>query len=290
LVQQLLSRFIVPEDQDTYYLHRKQLSETGAPQACELRMKRKDGTAFWAQLVVTAAREAKGEAAFRAVLTDVTARKQAEAALQESLQEKEVLLKEIHHRVKNNLQIISSLLRLHFNRLDNPAAKAALQDMQDRVRSIALLHDHLCHSKNLAAVDLAGYLASLCQQLFRALVASPGNIQLQLDLAHVRLGIDQAIPFGLVVNELVSNALKHGFPQGRTGHVRVELQPVEGGPEWRLRVADNGVGLPPDFDLNLLTSLGLQLVSGLTSQIDGRLEIGTGPGTVFEMVFRESRV
>jgi PAS domain S-box-containing protein len=290
LVTRLLSRFIVPEDEDSYYLHRQQVLETGAPQACELRMKKMDGAAFWAQLVVTAAGEAEGEAAFRVVLTDITARKQAEAAMRESVQEKELLLKEIHHRVKNNLQIISSLLRLHFNQLDNPVAKAVLQDMQDRVRSIALLHDHLCHSKNLAAVDLAGYLASLCQQLFRALVAAPGSIQLQLDLGPVHLGINQAIPFGLLVNELVSNALKHAFPQGRTGQVRVELQPVEGGPEWRLRVADNGVGLPADFDLNHLTSLGLRLVSGLTGQIDGRLEIGTGPGAVFEVVFRESSV
>ena len=151
-----------------------------------------------------------------------------------------------------------------------------------------MIHEHLYRSENLAAVELAAYLASLCQQLFRALVATPGSIQLQLDLAPIRLGIDQAIPCGLLVNELVSNALKHAFPQGRTGQVRVELQPVEGEPEGRLRVADNGVGLPTDFDLNQLTSLGLQLVSGLTRQIGGRLEVGTGPGAVFSVIFRSS--
>ncbi|MCY2989765.1 MAG: PAS domain S-box protein [Planctomycetota bacterium] len=218
-------------------------------------------------------------------IQDITGRKRAEDALRESLCEKVSLLKEIHHRVKNNLQIISSLLRLQSDQIENAVAKGVLQDMQNRVRSMALIHDHLYRSENLAAVDLAAYLQQLCQQLFQALVATSGTIQLQLDLAPVRLDIDQAIPCGLLVNELVSNALKHAFPDGRTGQVRVELQSVEGGPGWLLRVVDDGVGLPAGFDLNHSTSLGLQLVFGLTRQIGGQLEIGTGPGAMFAVVF-----
>ena len=220
---------------------------------------------------------------------DISERKRADAALRESLHEKESLLKELHHRVKNNLQIISSLLRLQAGQLDNPGARAALQDMQNRVRSMALIHEHLYRSENLAAVDLAAYLQNLCQQLFRAQVATPGALHLQLALDPVHLEIDQAIPCGLLVNELVSNALKHAFPDGRRGEVRVELRALADGAGWRLRVADDGVGLPADFDLQQLTTLGLKLVVDLTRQLGGRLEIGAGPGAVFEMEYLESQ-
>jgi PAS domain S-box-containing protein len=214
---------------------------------------------------------------------DIAERKRADAALLGSLREKESLLKEVHHRVKNNLQIISSLLRLQFGQIDNPVAQAALQDTQNRVRSMAMIHEHLYQSNNLAAVDLAAYLRSLCQYLVQALMVKPGAVRLHLDLAPVHLDIDQAIPCGLLVNELVSNALKHAFPEGCGGEVRVELHALADGPGWCLRVADNGVGLPPDFDLNQLTSLGLKLVTDLTRQLGGQLEIGAGPGTVVEM-------
>ena len=223
---------------------------------------------------------------FVAAFLEITKRKEAEELLNQSLREKESLLKEIHHRVKNNLQIVSSLLRLQAGRIDNPIAKTALQDMQHRIHSMALIHEHLYRSENLASVDLADYLKSLCQQLFRALGVTPGGIQLDLALALVRVEIEQAIPCGLLVNELVSNAFKHAFPHGRRGVLRVELEALADGPGWRLRVADNGVGLPPDFDLTNLTSLGLKLVSDLTHQLGGRLEVGRGPGAVFEVVCR----
>lgn len=218
---------------------------------------------------------------------DISERKRAVVALRESLHEKESLLQELHHRVKNNLQIISSLLRLQAGQLDSPGGRAALQDMQNRVRSLALIHEHLYQSQNLAAVDLADYLQNLCQQLFRAEAATPGAVQLHLELDPLHLEIDQAIPCGLLVNELVSNALKHAFPEARRGEVRVELRALVDGAGWRLRVADDGVGLPPDFDLQQLTSLGLKLVTVLTHQIGGQLEIGAGPGAVFEVVCLE---
>ena len=233
-----------------------------------------------------------GGRSVRAVaLRDVTERKRAEVAIQTSLREKETLLKEIHHRVKNNLQIISSLLRLQSGQLDHPIAKAALEDTQNRVRSMALVHEHLYRSENLAAVDLAAYLDPLCRQLFRALVARPGAIRLHLGLVPLRVEIDQAIPCGLLVTELLSNALKHAFPEERAGEVRVELEPSEGGALWRLVVADDGVGLPAEFDLKQLHSLGLRLVPGLATQMGGQLDIrpgASGPpssGTRFEVCF-----
>jgi PAS domain S-box-containing protein len=220
------------------------------------------------------------------VFEDITIQKRMETVLWESLQEKESLLKEIHHRVKNNLQIISSLLRLQAGKIENPVAKAALNATQDRVRSMALIHEQLYRSENLAAVDMASYLKHLCQQLFRTLAATPETIHLRLELESVNLGVDQAIPCGLLVNELVTNAFKHAFPEDRGGEVRVELQPHEDGQRWCLRVADDGVGLPPDFDVQNMTSLGLKLIADLASQLGGTLAINPGGnacGTVFEV-------
>jgi len=207
--------------------------------------------------------------------------------LQDKLVEKESLLKEIHHRVKNNLQVIISLLRLQAGKIESPVAKAALNATQDRVRSMALIHEHLYRSENLAAVDMASYIKHLCQQLFHALAATPDTLHLRLELASVSLGIDQAVPCGLLVNELVTNAFKHAFPAGRGGEVRVELQPLKDGQGWRLRVADDGVGLPPGFDEQSRNSLGLKLIADLAGQLGGQLEIGAGPGAVFTVEFQK---
>jgi two-component sensor histidine kinase/PAS domain-containing protein len=221
-------------------------------------------------------------------IADITERRLAEEWVKASLLEKESLLKEIHHRVKNNLQIISSLLRLQAGKMNNAVAKAALLDMQNRVHSMALIHESLYGSETFASVDIAAYLTQLCQQLCRVLSAAPGRIQLHLDLAPVHLSIDQAIPCGLLVNELVSNAFKHAFPDDRSGELRVELRASTDGQGCCLRVADNGVGLAPDFDLQHLPSLGLKLVTDLVRQIGGHLEIGGGPGAVFEIEFKAS--
>ncbi|MHB8902758.1 MAG: PAS domain S-box protein, partial [Thermoguttaceae bacterium] len=194
-------------------------------------------------------------------IRDITERNRAQEALRELLREKQSLLKEVHHRVKNNLQVISSLMRLQSAQVDNSVAQAALRDMQNRIGSMALLHETLYKSGSFARVDLATYLRSLCSQLFHSLVANPESIQLRLDVASVSLELSQAVPCGLLINELVSNCLKHAFPDGRAGEVRVEIQSVDDGPAVRLRVADNGAGLPADFDLEQLQSLGLQLVS-----------------------------
>ncbi|MBE7499407.1 MAG: PAS domain S-box protein [Verrucomicrobiales bacterium] len=218
--------------------------------------------------------------------TDISARKDAEAALRDSLHEKEALLREVHHRVKNNLQIISSLLRLEAAGIDHPLTRAVLQDMQHRIRSMALLHETLYRSDNLARVHLRPYLERLCAQLFRSLLRQPGAVQLHLDIAPVRLDPAQAIPCGLIVNELVSNSLKHAFPGGAGGAVHVELQPLPPSPEFRLSVRDTGVGLPATLEPDRLRSLGLQLVSDLTRQLEGTLAIERGPGARFTITFR----
>lgn len=238
-------------------------------------------------------------------LVEETQRREgAEAALQEqarirndenvvwveSLREKEALLKEVHHRVKNNLQVITSLLRIEGRRIDHPVTQGVLDRMQGRIQSMALLHETLYRSSNSASVDLAAYLGQLSNQIFRSHVALPGTIRLHVDLEPLPMKIDQAIPCGLIVNELVSNSLKHAFPDGRLGDIWISLQPADDGARIVLSVSDNGSGLPADFDQKRLGSLGLQLVSDLARQLQGHLTIGPAPKAAFEVTFPRIRV
>ena len=218
---------------------------------------------------------------------ELAERVRAQEALGTSLREKEALLKEVHHRVKNNLQVIMSLLRLEAGQIDHALTRSVLKDMQDRIRSMSLLHETIYRSGRFAQVDLADYLQQLTTQLFRSLAGQTSEVTLQLDLAPMTLEIDQAIPCGLIVNELASNCLKHGFPHGRPGGVRVELAALDG--RIRLRVTDSGVGLPPGFELAKINSLGLGLVSDLARQLRGQLEIGPGPGATFTVTFEPLR-
>ncbi len=216
---------------------------------------------------------------------EITERKEAEEQLKALVREKEAMLREIHHRVKNNMQVISSLMHLQAGCIDHPAAKIVLRDMQDRVHSMTIIHEYLYSSQNLSAVDMAAYLKQLCQRLFRTLVMTPGTIQLRLELAPVQMAIDQAIPCGLIVNELVTNCFKHAFPDQAGGEVRIALQP-ETLNRVRMQVSDTGVGLPMDFNPGRSTTLGLQLVSDLTRQLQGTLEISPpGQAARFIMVF-----
>lgn len=219
---------------------------------------------------------------------DITVRKQEEQALQASLEEKVVLLNEIHHRVKNNLQVIASLLRLEAGRSSQSDTKAVLGDMQGRIRSMALLHESLYRKGIFASVDLAAYLGQLAAQACRAMADQHGTIELKLDLTPVTVSMDQAAPCGLLVNELISNCLKHGFPSGGNGEIRLSLQAVAGTDEMCLRVSDSGAGLPADFEVKRNQSLGLKLVADLTRQLGGTLQIE--PSACFSVTFRPDKL
>ena len=248
--------------------------------------RRPDGSTVWLDVTIAPlTAEDTQRPRHLAMIEDITERQHAEDAVQASLLEKEALLKEIHHRVKNNLQVVTSLLRLEAGRSAHPETRSVLEDMQGRIRSMALLHEALYRSGTFAAVDLGAYLEQLATQAFRALDTRPGLVQLHLDLASIHVEIDQAVPCGLLINELISNSLKHGFPGGGTGEVRVALGTADGGPLVRLRVSDTGVGLPHDFESKRRESLGLQLVSDLTRQLRGKLEIGPEPAAVFTVTF-----
>ncbi len=212
----------------------------------------------------------------------IAAHQDTEASLQESLREQTALLKEVHHRVKNNLQVITSLLRLEVSRHPELATKTVIEEMQSRIRSMALLHETLYRTGNFAAVDLADYLRKLAVHLDRGQNSTPERVRLALNLAAVEVGIDEAIPCGLIVNELLTNAHKHGFPEGRAGVVQLDLQVGPDG-QVQLQVCDDGVGMPEGFDPAHANTLGLQLVSDLARQLPGVLAIG--PGATFKVTF-----
>jgi two-component sensor histidine kinase/CheY-like chemotaxis protein len=206
--------------------------------------------------------------------------------LKASLREKEVLLREVHHRVKNNLQVISSLLNLQSKYIKDEQAREMFKECQGRVRSMALIHQRLCQSKNLAQINFAAHVQDLAASLFRAYGIGPDVVSLKVEVDDVVLGIDTIIPCTLIIHELVTNALKYAFAGGRSGEIVVELRAEPDG-RFRLVVRDNGVGLPQDFDYRTAGSLGLQIVVALTEQLEGSLEVINRTGTAFVLTFRD---
>jgi PAS domain S-box-containing protein len=217
---------------------------------------------------------------------DITARKQAEEDLRASLHEKEILLKEIHHRVKNNMQVISSLLSLQSRHLTDKAAIEMFRESQQRIRSMALVHEKLYQSKDLSRIDFSKYIESLIMFLFHSYRVNSDLVRMKTEVRDILLDINSAIPCGLIINELVMNALKHAFPGGRKGEIIISLQPSGDG-RFILSVSDNGVGFPAGLDFHKTETLGMQLVTMLVDQLDGTISLEREPGTRFEVVFRE---
>jgi two-component sensor histidine kinase/CheY-like chemotaxis protein len=204
--------------------------------------------------------------------------------LQASLAEKEALLKEVHHRVKNNLQLISSLLSLQAARVENPAVAELFAESRSRVLSMALVHENLYRAGNFASVPMAAHIRGLCAYLTGAYILGSQRVELAIQVGDVHLDLDRAICCGLIINELVSNALKHAFPDGRAGRVLVELRVAEG-KRYVLVVSDNGIGLPIFHDDRRGNSLGLQLVDDLTEQLHGSIAVSRDGGTTFTITF-----
>jgi PAS domain S-box-containing protein len=217
---------------------------------------------------------------------DITERKKAEDRLQESLQEKEVLLREIHHRVKNNMQVISSLLNLQSRQIKDPDVLEMFKESQRRIRSMALIHERLYQSSDLSRIEFSQYLRNLATHLFHSYQVDASRVQLKIEAEEVHLNINTAIPCGLIVNELVSNALKHGFPEGRSGQLDIDLHRVAGD-GYVLRVKDDGVGFPEGLDFRKTETLGMQIVSTLVSQIDASIDLVRDKGTEFTIHFQE---
>jgi PAS domain S-box-containing protein len=222
------------------------------------------------------------------IARDITERKKSEERVKKSLKEKEVLLKETHHRVKNNLQIISSLLSLQAGYVKDEKLLDVFRDSQKRIRSMALIHEKFYQAENSAGADFSGYVRDLILSLFSTYRFDTSAVDLQTNIGDVFLDIDTSIPLALIINELISNSLEHAFPGDGKGRIRVDLNEEDGG-RFRLTVADDGVGLPENFDIQSTESLGLRLVAALVEQLDGNIEIDTAGGTRFDITFSSKR-
>jgi two-component sensor histidine kinase len=218
-----------------------------------------------------------------ALRNEIIERKLAEEAMRAALQEKEVLLREIHHRVKNNMQVISSLLNLQADRVENEQVRQALLENQQRIIAMAMIHEALYSSENLSIIDLSAYLKNLVSHL-QGVFSDQAGIRITLELNKIELGIDQAVPCGLIINELVTNAFRHAFPDGRKGTIRIKVY-LDSDREFVLEVSDNGVGLTPELDLENPSSLGLRLIQGLLKhQLNGSLVASSlDQGTAFTL-------
>lgn len=224
-------------------------------------------------------------------LLDVTESKNAEAEIKRSLKEKETLLKEIHHRVKNNLTVISSLLNLQSRYIKDKDDLMMFKESQSRAKSMALIHQKLYATTDLKRIDFGDYISTLAHEMFNTYVSDSGKIELDLNVEDVMLDIDTAIPLGLILNELLTNSLKYAFPvsdvesTNKKGHIRVGL--VKNNNIYMLSVEDDGIGFPKDIDLENTNSLGLRLINTLTEQIKGKIYLKSGNGTSFKIEFKD---
>ena len=300
LNNEMLQQIIHPEDLPELLTKVEAALNPADPQPyeTEIRINRPDGKMRWVEAYGIVAFDGEG-AGRRAVnfvgtVQDITERKLAEQSLRESedrlrasLCEKEVLLKEIHHRVKNNMQVISSLVDLQADEVADAAMRDIFQDVVHRVRSMAMVHEKLYQSQDLARVEFADYTETLLGYLWRAQKGAASCIQLDLDLEPVFMSVNQAVPCGLILNELVGNALKHAFRDRSTGRVSVSLQ-EDGEGQVRIKVSDDGVGLPDGLDWRSAPSLGLRLVQMLSRQLKTTVEASGGAGTGFSITFEKS--
>jgi len=230
-----------------------------------------------------------GQRAVQIVARDISQRKKLEAELKNSLKEKDLMMKEIHHRVKNNLMVIQSLLNLQSRYIKDTDARDIFKDSQNRAKSMAMIHESLYQSSDLKKIEFSEYITTLAKNLFYSYAADPKRVKMNVNVDEVMLDINTAIPLGLILTELISNCLKYAFPDGESGEIKVDFHSDtdDGTHKFRLTVSDNGVGLPPDFDPKKSDSLGIMLIYSLSEQISAELKLDTTGGTKFEITFEE---
>ncbi|MBZ0203113.1 MAG: PAS domain S-box protein [Ignavibacteria bacterium] len=253
-------------------------------QIMEFRLEKKSGGYVWIEDHMFKVKADDGQEYLSGVLIDVTERKLYEQKISQSLKEKELLLKEIHHRVKNNLQVVSSLLKLQSGYVSDSHTLDILTDSQNRVKSMALVHQKLYQSKDYSKIDFSEYLKQLSVHLLNSFRTTSNSVELNVSSDNVFLSIDLAIPCGLIINELISNSLKYAFPVERKGIINVGVNSFNNN-EYHITVQDNGIGFPKDINYRDTKSLGLQLVNTLVGQIDGTISMDNHVGTSFKIGF-----
>ena len=291
-LEKVLER-VHPDDRNKVQELLDDISRDGSEREWEQRLVMPDGLVKSLHIVTHTRTNEAGQVEFLGTAMDVTAFKQIQSRLQASLEEKDALLKEVHHRVKNNLQLINSLLSLQAARIPDRAVAELFAESRNRVRSMALVHENLYRAGNFARIAMRAHIQNLAAHLIRAYGLPARHIELSTEIDDIELDLDRAVSIGLIINELVSNALKHAFPASpsgslRAGSLRVDLK-LLAGESCALTVTDDGIGLPVDLDVEHAATLGLQLVHDLTQQLHGSLAIERNGGTTFTMIFDADR-
>lgn len=286
LINEALIRFISPSSKKTFHDHFQEVKKTQLKKRCQIKLISNNKIPFFISLDTAAILDEKGKfKGFRTTLTDISERKKMEGEIGDSLKEKELLLKEIHHRVKNNLQVISSLLNMQSRYIKNKTDQELFRESQTRAKSMALIHERLYQSTDLRRIDFGEYIKTLTYDLYHSYGGNPNTIKLNIELEPIMVDINTAVPCGLIVNELLSNTLKHAFPNGRRGELNIKFYSKN--KNLVLIVRDDGVGFPEDLNFRNTESLGLNLVNTLVGQINGEIEIMVDHGTEFKIKFPE---
>jgi PAS domain S-box-containing protein len=278
-------QLVIPEDKNRVKENILQIMNGEELEGIEYTAQRKDGSKFPIVVYCSKIMRSNELVGIRAIILDYTELKEAKDKVKRSLEEKELLLKEIHHRVKNNLMVISSLLDLQSSYIKDKSSRDMFLESQSRAKSMALIHEQMYESTDLKRIDFGDYIRTRCMDLYRTIVLHPEKIKLQMDLESVKVDINTAIPCGLILNELVSNAMKHAFPDDLEGELNIKFYSKDG--YLILSVKDNGVGFPQDVDYKTRKSLGLNIVNNLVRQIDGEIEMIRDGGTEFTIMFPE---
>ncbi|MFC1669211.1 PAS domain S-box protein [Spirochaetota bacterium] len=256
-------------------------------QTIEVELIHKNGSAVWGEISASFLRDEKNNPiGVQGVVRDVTERKQAREKINSSLMEKETLLKEIHHRVKNNFQIINSLIGLQQSSIKDEKLNDMFRDLGNRILAMSNIHEKLYRSKDLSGIDFSDYIDTFSREIYNAFKSGEKNISLKTDAEKIIIDLDRAIPCGLIINELISNSLKYAFPDEFNGDREIRVTLTEKDNMVELVIADNGIGMPKDFDIKAVDSLGLQLVPSFVNQLQGEYELNCKSGTEFIIKFK----
>lgn len=284
------ARMLYPSDEEYDYVGKEKYRqiaerETGT---VETRWQRKDGDNINIILSSTPLDMHDLSKGVTFIALDISERTRVKQELLNSLKEKEILLREVHHRVKNNLQVISSLITLQSEHIHDRASLELMEECQNRIKAMALVHQELYRTKDFSSLDFSGYVTGLAQSLYESYADDRERISLDIEVENINLDLDQALPCGMIINELVSNSLKHAFPDSRNGTIRVQVR-KSGRHGVIVSVSDNGAGLPEGLDPRGTETLGLQLVCLFAEQLRGSIEVEREHGTTFRVSFQRNR-
>jgi PAS domain S-box-containing protein len=282
-------KLVSTTEYNKYWEHRYEEAYGGIPQIFETEfVNASAGTSTWWEIYLNPIYDANNRVIeVSGIGHDITEKKLAEDRIKSSLREKEVLLKEVHHRVKNNLQVISSILNLQSSYVKDPNTLEMLRESQDRIKSMSFIHESLYQAKDFSKINFGEYIINLSKNLLHSYRVYESQVTLGIEADTVFVNLDYAIPCGLVINELVSNAFKYAFPDGRAG--RVVIRMIEEDQDIVIEIEDNGVGLPASIDYRNTESLGLQLVCTLVDQLNGQIKLDQENGSKFRIWFKKNQ-